>query len=345
MGLPGVLEVIIGLVFVYFLVSVLCSGLNEMIAHQVGRRGEFLREGMINLVRDRWIYLRIINHPLVSSMYRDVPGKPRTPAYIPAGSFAHALIDIMLLKASQLDPAFQPGADVHWKIEDLRKAAQLCKASGYSIGDAMLPLIDAAQSDPDQARKNIEAWFEGGMQRVSGWYKKSAQRILLMLGFVVAIVFNVDTLQIATQLSQSADLRKSVADAATRVVETRRFDGVALNVTDDDVKVAQEDLKQFAGRVQQLDKLGLPIGFSCLSPLTQAEAGRGFKQMARECYTQAKKQDSGAWVLKAAGWLITGLAVALGAPFWFDLLNKLVNLRGSGPRPSPVPQPDTKPKT
>ena len=46
MGLPGVLEVIIGLVFIYFLVSVLCSGLNEMIAHHVGRRGEFLREAI-----------------------------------------------------------------------------------------------------------------------------------------------------------------------------------------------------------------------------------------------------------------------------------------------------------
>jgi hypothetical protein len=342
MGLPAVLEVIIGLVFIYFLTSVLCSGLNELIAHQIGRRGEFLREGLINLIRDRWIYLRIINHPLVSSMYRDVPGKPRAPAYIPADNFAHAVIDIVLLKASQLDPAFQPGAEQRWKIEDLRKAAQLCKAGGYSIGDALLPLIDAAQNDLDKARLNIEAWFEGGMQRVSGWYKKTAQRILLVLGFIVAIVFNVDTLQIATQLSRSAELRRSLADAATQVVETRRFGGVAINVTDTDVQVAQEDLKKFAGRVQELDKMGLPIGFSCLNPLMQGVATRGVKQLVSECYAQAKKQDSGAWVLKLIGWLITGLAVALGAPFWFDLLNKLVNLRGSGPRPAPVARPDTK---
>jgi len=203
-------------------------------------------------------------------------------------------------------------------------------------------LIDAAQNDLDKARLNIEAWFEGGMQRVSGWYKKTAQRILLVLGFIVAIVFNVDTLQIATQLSRSAELRRSLADAATQVVETRRFGGVAINVTDTDVQVAQEDLKKFAGRVQELDKMGLPIGFSCLNPLMQGVATRGVKQLVSECYAQAKKQDSGAWVLKLIGWLITGLAVALGAPFWFDLLNKLVNLRGSGPRPAPVARPDTK---
>lgn len=108
---------------------------------------ELLREGLINLVRDRWIYLRIINHPLLSNLYRDVPGKPRTPAYIPSANFAHALLDLVVLKASQLEPQFQPGAEQRWRLEDLRKAAQLCKAGGYSVGDALLPLIDSAQSD------------------------------------------------------------------------------------------------------------------------------------------------------------------------------------------------------
>jgi hypothetical protein len=335
MGLPGVLEVIIGLVFVYFLVSVLCSGLNEVIAQYVGRRGEFLREGMINIVRDRWIYLRIINHPLVASMYRDVPGKPRTPAYIPASNFAHALLDIVLLKASQLDPAFVQKVQGQWTAEDLRRAVMICKAGGYSVGDALLPLVDAAQGDLSTARKNVEAWFEGGMQRVSGWYKKSAQQILLALGFIVAIAFNVDSLQIATQLSRSADLRKSVADAATQVVESKRFNGVAITATDNDVRVATDDLRKFSQGVQELDRLGLPIGFACLSPM--AQVGRSITQVAHDCYAATLSMDTGAFVLKLVGWLITGLAVALGAPFWFDLLNKLVNMRGSGPPPPAKP--------
>jgi hypothetical protein len=99
MGLSGVLETIIGLVFVYFLASVLCSGLNEAIAQETGRRGRFLREGLINIVKDRWLFLRLINHPLVSSLYRDVPGRPRTPSYIPPSTIVNALLDIMVLKA------------------------------------------------------------------------------------------------------------------------------------------------------------------------------------------------------------------------------------------------------
>jgi len=34
---------------------------------------------------------------------------------------------------------------------------------------------------------------------------------------------------------------------------------------------------------------------------------------------------------KVLGLLVTGFAVSLGAPFWFDLLNKVSNLRGAGP--------------
>jgi hypothetical protein len=47
--------------------------------------------------------------------------------------------------------------------------------------------------------------------------------------------------------------------------------------------------------------------------------------------------------MKAAGLAITVLAVSLGAPFWFDLLNKLANLRASGPKPQPSVQPADKP--
>ena len=39
------------------------------------------------------------------------------------------------------------------------------------------------------------------------------------------------------------------------------------------------------------------------------------------------------------GWLITALAATLGAPFWFDIISRLVPLRGSGKPPSPPTAP------
>src|SRR5215510_2910433 len=102
MGLTAFLEAAIGLGLVYLLASILCSGINEAFAQELGQRGHFLREGMRNLIPDRWLYLRVINHPMVASLYRDLPGKPRPPSYIPAENFVGAVIDTIRLKAAQL---------------------------------------------------------------------------------------------------------------------------------------------------------------------------------------------------------------------------------------------------
>jgi hypothetical protein len=37
--------------------------------------------------------------------------------------------------------------------------------------------------------------------------------------------------------------------------------------------------------------------------------------------------NSAVWVTRLAGWTVTVVAVSLGAPFWFDMLNKIVNVR------------------
>jgi hypothetical protein len=335
MGLSGVLEAIIGLVFIYFLVSVLCSGLNEAIAQETGRRGRFLREGLINIVRDRWLFLRLINHPLVSSMYRDVPGKPRTPSYIPPGSLVNALLDIIVLKARQIDPARAATTGQMLTFDEVRAAAFTCKQGGFQVADAILPLLDAAQGNLDVARKNLEAWYTGGMDRVSGWYKLHTRRVLLVVGLLVAVVFNVDTLTIVTQLSRSAELRKSLADAATQVVETKRFNGVELQANEGDIKIAQDDLKKFASGIIAYEKQGLPIGHSCLSPAEVGTDSR-LKAVIGRCWHNIRVTAAGDWLIKVLGWLVTGLAVSLGAPFWFDLLNRLVDLRGAGRKPDPT---------
>jgi hypothetical protein len=223
-------------------------------------------------------------------------------------------------------------------FDEVRAAAFTCKQGGFQVADAILPLLDAAQGNLDVARKNLEAWYTGGMDRVSGWYKLHTRRVLLVVGLLVAVIFNVDTLSIVTQLSRSAELRKSLADAATQVVETKRFNGVELQVNEGDIKIAQDDLKKFASGIIAYEKQGLPIGHSCLSP---AEVGTDSRLRAviGRCWLNLRATAAGDWLVKILGWLVTGLAVSLGAPFWFDLLNRLVDLRGAGRRPDPTAEP------
>jgi hypothetical protein len=65
--------------------------------------------------------------------------------------------------------------------------------------------------------------------------------------------------------------------------------------------------------LQQLEDLGVPIG-----------------------WTQARFNSL--WGLSGLqlllGWLITAVATLFGAPFWFDALQRIVRLKGSGPSPA-----------
>jgi small basic protein len=44
----------------------------------------------------------------------------------------------------------------------------------------------------------------------------------------------------------------------------------------------------------------------------------------------------GAFALQVTGWLITASTTLFGAPFWFDILQRAINLRSTGAKPAPV---------
>jgi hypothetical protein len=290
---------------------------------------------MRNLIPDRWLYLRVINHPMVASLYRDLPGKPRPPSYIPAENFVGAVLDTIRLKAAQLEGKNPNDYTTALTYSEVRTAVIKCRNAGVSIADGLLPLIDTAEGSFEKAQKNIEAWYDSGMDRVSGWYKRHSRRTLFLIGLIVAVLCNLDTIQITTSFAKSSALRKSLADMATEVVETKRFANVQLDVSNQQVKVAEEKLSQFAQGLNTLETEGLPVGFSCLSMGASQVSQRRLSDIMKGCWHNALNNASGNWLLKIVGWLITALAVSLGAPFWFDLLNRLVDLRGAGPKPEP----------
>jgi hypothetical protein len=180
---------------------------------------------------------------------------------------------------------------------------------------ALHTLTGTTDADLDAARKKVEVWFDDVMDRVSGWYKRKAQWSLLVCALVVTCVVNADGINLATSLWQSPTLRASLAEAATAYTS-----GAGATAPQ------KETLEQVQQRLDQLTKQGLPLGWAGDKVLSSRETAQ--------------------WVSKIAGLLLTALAASLGAPFWFDLVNKLVNLRSAGKLPArsePAVQPADKP--
>ena len=191
-------------------------------------------------------------------------------------------------------------------VEILTKARQ-----GVDTGEELLsrlpsgleaklePLLAHVGADLATIRAEMERWFDDTMDRLAGVYKRWSQWALLGVGLVLTVAVNASVFGVAARLWHDPVTRASVSQAAAGVAATPPR--------------APADLKEVARQVDSLDELGLPIGWGGPHPWGKGAAGVAGTIL---------------------GWAATGLLVMLGAPFWFDVLGRLVSLRGTGPKPS-----------
>ncbi len=332
-----ILDVAIGLVFVYLVLSLICTSTNEFIASMLGKRATDLERGLGELLQDasgvkgNGIVAELYSHPLIDSLYKgDIGGtgsrKPVLPSYIPARSFALALMDLIhprmggapsaasgaatageakaeitpattpAVAVPAVAPAATPKASGAAQVAALRAAlaASPLFAANPDLCQALHTLIDAAGDDMRQVRTNIEGWFNSAMDRVSGWYKRRTQYVLLALGMSLAILANADTFGIGDALARQKALREALVSGAQDYSKLAVVPG----------QTADQWLQS---KVAEVSPLGLPIGWKW------SDLDVGFWLWARRVF----------------GWIVTGLAISLGAPFWFDVLNKIMIVRST----------------
>jgi hypothetical protein len=286
MSLSATLEVVLGLSFLFAILSLVASGINELIAAAFKLRAKTLEQGVQNLLADPAEAQAIYDHPLIQSLYRS----NRLPSYIPRDKFALALID------NKINVALTA---TRGQINDVEAAIQ--NLPDGRVKKTFDVLWREARGDANRFRRNVERWFDDGMERVSGWYRRLTQAILLSLGVVIALALNVNTITVTQRLWSDAPLRTAIVKEAQEAVPPPAADQQGVK---DALTNVQSGLSAISG-------LSLPIGWG-----------------------KTNRPDSaGSWVIALVGWLLTAVALSMGAPFWFDLLGRVARLRSSGVRP------------
>ena len=313
----GIVEVAIGLAFVYMLLSLLCSVVNEWIAGILGSRAYSLERGISSLFTDGNLNSQtslasaLYDHGLIQSLYKQgfwdrFFHRRGGPAYIPPALFATTLINILI-------PTGGANAD---PLASLRTAiGNLPDSKGKQ---ALVALANQGQTKVDEVRKNLEDWYNDGMDRVSGWYKRRTTLVLFILGFIVAIASNTDSFLIAQMLWNNPALRQATVTAADNYVQTHTAPSTTGSATTDDVKAAITNLNS------QLQTMQLPVGW----PMPQANVAPSNNQPLPPD-PRAFPSGAQAILFRLSGWLFTAAALSLGAPFWFDLLNKFMVVRST----------------
>lgn len=305
-----ILEVAIGLAFIYLFLSLICSVVNEWLARLASWRPKMLYKGILALLGgDQLLLEKIYQHPLFLGTAPRERGY--SPSYIPGRSFALALLE-------SLKPGEQPAPVATFdEVKGLVKKIP----SDHPLQRAFLPLLDTARGDLEKTLQNIEKWYDAAMDRVSGWYKRRTQTWIFLLALGMSILLNADTFMLARSFYRDPALRASVVAVAPQLA--------SQPISENPEKKAKWEKEFFT----VAGKLSLPLGWdyestdSALS-LKPQKSNEPPSPLCPDPLSQAQW-----WFVKFLGLLFTALAVSLGAPFWFDMLNKFVNLRGSGKPP------------
>jgi len=195
------------------------------------------------------------------------------------------------------------------------------KASIRNLPDGNLKtslnaLLLEAEGDLTKLRQGLERWFNDTMNAVQGWYRRRAQLITLVIALIVTLCANADTLTVADKLSRDAAFRSTVVAAATKIAEQPPV------LTDGGIVTSTQKIQDLQNTLITLD---YPIGWPKAENTDVPDPRR---------WTRAN------WPSKLFGILLTWLLVSLGAPFWYDMLSKLVNLRAAGKPPETTTKPE-----
>jgi hypothetical protein len=270
MNLSVVLEVAIGLVLLYYVLSLVVSYITSEITKWMQMRAKDLELVLKEQLQDPEAFEKFMNHPLIKNL------QPKRVEFfgkvwdskvdkIPPATFSTTLFDIMA-----------PSANDGNKLEQIKNTIK--GLPDGEIKTTLNCLIDATVNDMQTAHKNIERWYDDMMQNVSQLYMQHARHIAIICALVVTLVVDGDSINVATQLWNQPTLRAAAAAKA------------------------EEYIQQEPDPTKALEELNIPIPILWTTPLPQDAQGWLLKILGWVITWVAVSQGSSFWydVLKRA---------------------------------------------
>lgn len=314
-----ILDIAIGLSFLYFLLGLITSSINEMVMIKLQSRPKKLKHAILNFLENDWdgIGQKIITSPYVKALKK----KPNEfPSNIPANAFAQSIIDVI-----------KDGKDLPEKVEDIRAKI---KNNAVISGEAqtwMLGVLDQSYGKVENFYEGLESAYDEAMGRVKEWYTHQAKKLVFWIGLLIAITLNVDSIHIVKSLWNDKAKAKELAMLAEQSLDNIKLDTASngfiltdpkgkvlyqYTLTDSSASdsVLAKNHKQQENNIKQITAtikgLPAPMGWDVNNLGQEITAPNGWGQLSR-----------------LLGWLMTAVAIYLGAPFWFDLLKNIVSVK------------------
>jgi hypothetical protein len=331
----SIITVAIGIILVYLILSLVATSAQEVVASWFSLRSRTMGEALERMLSNESVDekvkeadLSLLNkftaharydkmRPELSWYHRLFSSSAKHPSYMSATAFASILLHIL------------DGSDVK-KLQ-----ATIHDMNDGKLKQYLTDLLSEADNDLAKFRKALEDWYNEMMDRASGWYKRHVHNILLVLGFLIASFFNGDTITIYEKMSgvqagsaQEEQLLALAQDYVDGQFEDY-FQAIEKNRAVLDTFNKQPDSLRDVAAVITQDSILRSYADSMAIDLTGVNSPLGLGWTTQEWDTLKAGGIQG-WLLKFIGIFITTLAISLGAPFWFDLLQSAINIRNAG---------------
>ena len=365
MLIPNILNIAINLLFIYLIVSLLLSALQEQIVVLLALRAKNLKSSIQTLLEDgdektKSLTNKLYQYPLIKSLNQqgnkwlkkyfknwDSVG----PSYLKSQTFSDALLELLRQDYDlnfktysdgleriiyQLKTELQRRKDLspntpNQETSNLSKLPDELLANLYALARKSKNKADQERVTLKQFQENIANWFDESMERATGVYKRNAFGLSLLLGFIIAVIGNIDTIHIINQLYNDPALNETLSGFVTQEVKT-----IQSQCQDKSEEDKSNCIQEKFNEINVNDIRSFPIGWE-VQTKNQADKSNFFNYDIN-----LKQQQS--FLFTIFGWLITAFALAQGAPFWFDLLNRVIDIRSSGKRYDSTKDEQEKPK-
>ncbi|MBL7732019.1 MAG: hypothetical protein JNM88_12635 [Chitinophagaceae bacterium] len=359
-----ILETGISLVLIFFIFSIITYVIQELIAVNLKYRSKMLWKSMLQLFDGEKLEGRIklmqalpsdntdntktfYNHPQILSLKKDLQSK-KLPSYIPAANFALAVMNMIAANApANKDKNYVTQSTT---FEDIKAGLETFVNSGGNLYAVLKNLVDTSTTIQDLQQK-IEDWFNNYMKRVSAWYESHVVVSVRIIAVALTLIFNINVIRLTKKIYNDSAVRSSLVAMAERIVDkpdavtqyyTSGFKTISANIDSIyqlqlDADTTAEGKKRILAEkaivldslaanytqknsiamrslVNQLDSTGLPLGWKNDSLAMQVNGKPGSDKIINI-------------LLMLLGWIIGACCISMGAPFWFDMLNKLINVR------------------
>ncbi len=288
MSISQALEVVIGLIFIYYVLGSIVSMVTQWINEFLETRGKALERYLVKIVGDKKLEdlvklpqlqaLRPIRYKNFLSVFGSVT-EPKKIEKIPVATLVDAYFDLVGLTSKE--------------NLNLAQLAELVDRLPDSEGkQAFIQWIQQGVTNIDDLRKRTTAYFTGMMEQASSTFKANARSFVIILSIGVTVLFGTDSIQLARTLWTNAELRALTVAKAEMVVQQEGTDA-----TIDDL-------------IHELGDMTIKIGWW----QTERPAA-GADVMTWVSFI----------LLKVLGLGLTAAAVSQGSSFWYDLLKKIVS--------------------